>query len=151
MLFDALGNFCGSSGQAITASAASTEYIDLGATGTPALNSTALARDIGKGTPVNIRIQVTETFATLTSLKVAVQTDDNSSFSSAAVALETEAIPVASLVAGYVFNIQWFPRRTNERYVRLNFTVAGSNATAGKIFAGVVMSAEDNTMVTALA
>lgn len=149
MLADALTLF--SDSQAVTASAASTDYIDLGATGTPALNSTALARDIGKGNPVNIRIQCTESFATLTSLKVAVQTDDNSSFSSAAIALETEAIAQATLVAGYVFNIQWFPRRTNERYVRLYYTVAGSNATAGKIWAGVVMSAPDNQLVTALA
>lgn len=149
MIFDATLLF--SANQAITASAASTDYIDLGATGTPALNSTALSRDIGKGNPVNLRIQVTETFLTLTSLKVAVQTDDNSSFSSAATALETEAIAAATLVAGYVFNIQWFPRRTNERYVRLYFTVAGSNATAGKVYAGVVAAASDNQLATALA
>lgn len=148
MLADALTLF--SDAQAVTASAASTDYIDLGATGTPALNSTALQRDIGKGNAVNIRIQVTETFLTLTSLKVAVQTDDNSSFSSAATALETEAIAVATLVAGYVFNIQWFPRRTNERYVRLYYTVAGSSATAGKIWAGVVLSAPDNRTNSAL-
>lgn len=144
MLADALGNFCGATGQAITASAASTEYIDLGATGTPALNTTALSRDIGRGTPVNIRVQVTEAFATLTSLKVAVQTDDNTSFSSAATVLETEAIALATLTAGYVFNIQWIPRDTDERYVRLYFTVAGSNATGGKVWAAVVEAAQDN-------
>jgi len=149
MLADALTLF--SDSQAVTASAASTDYIELGATGTPALNSTALVRDIGKGNKVKIRIQCTEAFATLTSLKVAVQTDDNSSFSSAATALETEAILAATLVAGYVFNIEYLPRRTNERYVRLYYTVAGSNATTGKIWAGVVLEAEDNTTVTALA
>lgn len=149
MLFDALTLF--SDGQAVTASAASTDYIDLGATGTPALNSTALARDIGKGNKVKLRIQCTETFLTCTSVKVAVQSDDNSSFSSAATVLETEAIPVASLVAGYVFNIDEFPRRTNERYIRLYYTVAGSSATAGKITAGVVLAASDNVTATALA
>lgn len=150
MLFDALGNFCGASGQAITASAASTEYIDLGATGTPAPgHTTALKRDIGRGNPVNIRVQVTEAFATLTSLKVAIQTDDNSSFSSAATVLETEAIAVADLVAGYVFNLQWIPRNTDERYLRLYFTVAGSSATTGKIFAGVVQAGQDNDFLAA--
>ena len=144
MLADALLNFCGASGQAITASAASTEYVDLGATGTPALNTTALSRDIGRGTPVNIRVQVTEAFATLTSLKVAVQTDDNTSFSSAKTVLETEAIVLADLTAGYVFNIQWIPRDTDERYVRLYFTVAGSSATGGKVWAAVVQAAQDN-------
>ena len=149
MLFDALGNFCGSSGQAITASAASTEYIDLGATGTPALHSTALSRDIGRGNKVKIRVQVTETFATLTSLVVAIQTDDNSSFSSATTVLATQAIVAASLVAGYVFNLEYIPRNTDERYLRLYFTVAGSDATAGKIFAGVVADSQDNDNLAA--
>ena len=45
--------------QAITSSAASTNLIDLGATGTPPLSSTALVRDIGKGTPIEILIIVT--------------------------------------------------------------------------------------------
>lgn len=149
-MFDALGNFCGSTGQAITASAASTEYIDLGATGTPKPgHTTALARDIGRGNKVHLRIQVMETFATLTSLKVAVQTDTDSGFGSAATILETEAIPVASLTAGYVFNITEFPRNVDARYVRLYFTVAGSNATAGKIFAAVTDANADNDFLAA--
>jgi hypothetical protein len=40
--------------QAITATAASDNYIDLGATGTPKLrNAITLVRDISKGTPVH--------------------------------------------------------------------------------------------------
>lgn len=148
MLTDALGTF--SNQQAITASAASTSYVDLGATGTPTPgHTTALARDIGRGNPVNIRIQVTETFATLTSLKVAIQTDDNSGFSSAKTVLETEAIAAATLVAGYVFNIQWIPRDTDERYLQLYYTVGGANATAGKIFAATVEAAQDNDFLAA--
>lgn len=135
MLTDALGTF--SNGQAITASAASTNYVDLGAPGVPALNTITPTRDVGKGNVVPIRIQVTEAFATLTSLKVAVQVDDNTSFSSPTTVFESEAIPLASLVAGYVFNIEALPRGTNERYMQLYYTVAGSNATAGKVFAAI--------------
>jgi len=139
MLTDALGTF--SNQQAITATAASTDVIDFGAGGTPTPGHTvALTRDLGKGQAIMIRVQVTETFATLTSLTVSVQTDDNSGFSSATTVIATQAIPVASLVAGYVFNITEVPLLTTERYVRLNYTVAGSNATAGKIFASVVES-----------
>lgn len=143
MLFDSLGVF--SADQAITASAASTNVVDLGATGTPKPgHTTALVRDIGKGEPVPIRIQVTEDFATLTSLKVAVQVDSAEGFGSAVTVLETEAIPVASLVAGYVFNIEALPRGVNARYMRLYYTVAGSNATAGKVYAGIVSAVQSN-------
>ena len=123
--------------QAITASAASTNVIDLGDTGRVIGETADLSQDAGAGRKIPLRIQVTTAFATLTSLKVAVQTDDDSAFGSPTTVLETEAIPVASLVAGYVFNIDEIPLKTNERYVRLYYTVAGSNATAGKIFAGI--------------
>lgn len=148
MLSDALGTF--SNLQAITASAASTSHIDLGATGTPKPgHTTALSRDVGRGNKVKIRVQVTTAFATLTSLKVAIQTDDNDSFSSATTVLETEAIPVASLVAGYVFNLEYLPRNTDERYLRLYYTVAGSDATAGNVWAAVVEDAQDNDILAA--
>lgn len=125
--------------QAVTASAASTNYIDLLAAGTPYGAAAALNRDQGKGNKIPIHIQTTAAFATLTSLKVAVQTDDNTSFSSATTVLETEAIAAATLVAGYVFNIDSIPLQTTERYIRLYYTVAGSNATTGTIWAGVTM------------
>lgn len=148
MLTCALGTF--SNQQAITASAASTSSIDLSATGTPAPGHTvALSRDIGRGNPVNIRVQVTEAFATCDSLKVAVQTDADTAFGSVVTVLETEAIAVASLTVGYVFNLQWIPRNTDERYLRLYYTVAGSNATTGKVFAAVVESAQDNDILAA--
>lgn len=141
MIFDETNLF--SDDQAITASAASTNHIDLGATGTPPYGANALDRDIGKGTPIPIRVQVTEDFATLTSLTVAIQVDDNNSFSSPVTVMASQAIPVASLVAGYVFNMNYVPRGANERYLRLNYTVGGSNATAGAVIAGIVAANEE--------
>lgn len=144
MIYDAQTRF--SYAQAVTATAASTNVIDLLAAGIPYGNDVALSRDLGIF-DIYLRIQVVTAFATLTSLKVAVQTDDNSSFSSATTVLETEAIPAASLVAGYQFNINEFPLKTSERYVRLYYTVAGSDATAGAVTAGVVASNEQNLAV----
>lgn len=144
MLGDSLWNFCGASpGQAITATAASTNHVDLGALGIPPGHTITPTRDLGKGNRIPILIQVTETFATLTSLIVSIQCDDNDSFSSATTVLATQAIPLASLVAGYQFNIDFVPPKTNERYVRLNFTVGGSNATAGKVFATAIEAKQD--------
>jgi hypothetical protein len=148
MLTDSLWNFTGDSpGQAITASAASTNYVDLGALGViPGLPSgTTPTRDLGKGTRIPILIQVTETFATLTSLKVAIQTDSDSGFATAlTTVLETEAIVLASLTAGYQYNIDFIPPKTIQRYLRLYFTVAGSNATAGKVFASSILAKQDS-------
>lgn len=133
-----------SDGQAVTATAASTNTIDLGATGTP-YGGSALIRDIGKSSCIDLAVTVTEAFATLTSLTISVETDDNSSFSSAATVFTTTAIPVATLVAGYsIPMLAEFPEGTNERYVRLKYTVGGTNATTGKITAGVVAARQTN-------
>lgn len=135
MIFDQKNLF--SDQQAITATAVSTNVIDTGANGTPYGAGAALGRDQGKGCVLPLFIGVTENFATLTSLTATVQhSDDNSSFSDV---LGTPAIPVATLKAGYQFPIDSIPLTTTKRYIRLNYTVAGSNATAGKITAGITM------------
>lgn len=142
MILDSQNLF--SDGQAVTASAASTNYIDLGAGGTPYEGASALGRAIGKGVPIALMVQVSVTFATLTSLAVSVETDDNTSFSSATTVVTTPAIGVASLVAGYRFPLEVLPHGINERYLRLYYTVAGSNATAGAIDAGLVADLDTN-------
>lgn len=147
MIFDKQTQF--SAAQAITVSAASTNVIDLKAAGIPYGHTGAVTRDQGinaGGNEVPLLIQVVTAFATATSVKVAVQTDDNDAFSSAATVLESEAIPVASLVAGYKFNIPQLPEGTRERYVRLYYTVAGSDATAGAITAGIVAARQNNPL-----
>lgn len=136
MIFDKENLF--SDAQAITATAASTNIIDLGATGTVVGASAAVVRDIGKGRPLPLRVQVTEAFNTLTSLKVDIEVDDNASFSSARV-VDTQTILLAGLTLGAVFEgLKHVPVGVNERYVRLNYTVAGAAPTLGKITAGIV-------------
>ena len=127
-----------SDGQAITATAASTNIVDLGATGTP-YGGTALVRDVGLGRSVPIVVTVTQSFDALTSLTISVETDDNSSFSSATTKWTSPAYTLAQLATGAKYLLpDAIPAGVNERYVRLKYTVAGSSPTVGKITAGVV-------------
>ena len=115
-----------SNAQSITASAASTNYIDQKAAGDSVENPYVLVR-------------VTTAFATLTSLNVAIQTDDNSSFSSPKTLARSAEVPVASLTANAVIMKMRIPTGL-ERYIRLYYTVTGSDATAGKVSADILDS-----------
>ena len=118
MIIDAMLLF--SKDQAVTATAASTNALDLGQAGDAV------------GQELTIRAIVTQTFATLTSLTVKLQTSsDNSNWSDV---LLSPAIAAASLVKGAEIFCVRVPKGL-KRYVRLNYTVTGSNATAGKIYA----------------
>jgi len=139
---DAFSQF--SDEQAVTASAASTNHLNLGAAKTPPGAPAAVVRDIGGGNNQPIEVEVTEAFATLTSLTVNVEVDDNSSFTSAKTVATSGAIAAADMVVGYKFPISMVPPGANEQFMRLNYVVAGSNATAGKITAGLVFGRATN-------
>lgn len=141
MIFSAQSIF--SDDQAITATAASTNTIDLQATGTVYGAAAAISRDIGPGTAIDFLAQVTEDFNTLTSLAIALQVDDNSSFSSATTVF-THSVVLADLTAGYKLPFIYVPLNVNERYVRMNYTVTGTNPTTGKITSGIVMGVQTN-------
>lgn len=131
-----------SDAQAITATAASTNVIDLGATGTP-FGGVALTRNLGIGPEIPVSVRVVTSFATLTSLTVAVQTSpDNSTWTT----IESgRVVPVAELIAGHQFSVPCcLEEGVKVRYVRLNYTVTGSNATAGAVSAGIVASRQTN-------
>lgn len=125
-----------SDNQAITATAASTNYIDLGATGTPHGANGPLSRDIGKGEPVSIEAIVTEQFDNLTSLNIGIEVDDNTSFSSPTVVASFD-IALADLLVGKNLPFESLPNGVDQRYLRLNYTVTGTDPAAGKIYAGI--------------
>ena len=137
MIFDRTLLF--SDGQAITATAASTNVVDLGATGTVVGASAPIIRDIGHGTDAELSVSVTQSFNNLTSLTIAIQTDDNAAFSSATTVYTSPAYTLAQLATGAKYLLpDRMPVGVNERYVRLLYTVAGTAPTLGKITAGVV-------------
>ena len=131
-----------SENQAIVGSAPSTNYIDLGDTGTPHQGK-KLDRDIGKGQPVPIECIVTEAFNTLTSLTISVEVDDNPAFSSAKV-VDSASLTQAQLIAGANLPFRFIPDGTDERYLRLNYAVVGSNPSTGKLYAGISMGRQTN-------
>lgn len=130
MLYDLENIF--SNNQAVTADAASTNVIKI---------TNGQLKEVAFGTPIPLRIQVTEDFATLTSLEIKVQTATDAAFTTPVTLATTGAVAAASLVAGYVAPINFIPKG-NLGYLRLYYDVTGSNATAGKITAGIVAANE---------
>lgn len=112
--------------QAVTADAASTDLIDLDA-----------ARDIGAGTPLWLVVVVTTTMddtSDNSTCTVSVETDTAAAFSSATTTQTLEAFPAVS-VAGTTRIVPLAPFGTAERYMRLKYTMANGDLSAGKFTA----------------
>lgn len=136
-----------SDAQAITATARSTNIIDLGAAGTAYGHAAALARDVGKATDIPILVTVVEGFNNLTSLAVQLEVDDDPAFGSPTVVAAGPAVTLASggLGLGRVINFPaQLPEGTNERFLGLRYTVAGAAPTLGKITAAIVAGRQSN-------
>lgn len=124
--------------QAVTATAISENVIAWPDTGTVHGEAAAMSRDLGAGNPLPIMIQVTEDFATATSVTISIESDSVAGLSSSpTVHATTGAIPIATLVAGYKIPIRFVPDGTMGKYLGLRYTIGGSNATAGKFSAAV--------------
>lgn len=127
MILDAQTRF--SNAQAVTAAAASTDIIDLGA-----------ARDIGVGEDIYLVVQVTTTFADTGSdstLAVIIQNDDNASFSSPLTG-QTIGTFAALSAAGTRLVAKLQPLALNERYIRVYYTPGGGDLSAGAVSAFLV-------------
>lgn len=109
-----------SDGQSLTATAASTNLIDLGGD-----------HNVGIGEPmvvvVYLDVAADDTTGDETYV-VALQTDDNSSFSSAAQI--GSATITRGDAAGTRYAIPVPPDETGEQYLRLNYTLGGTTPTA---------------------
>lgn len=104
-----------SDAQALTATAASTNHINLGSD-----------RDMGKGEPMALVVTVGVALAgTSPTFQVAIQTDDNSSFSSATTLQSSETF--TALAAGDKVVVPL--GHTNEQYLRANYTLGGTSPT----------------------
>lgn len=104
-----------SDAQALSATGASTNLIDLGSD-----------RDLGKGEPLALVIEVDVALAgTTPTFQAAVQTDDNSGFASATTIItgqQYSALPAGSRI------VIPLPE-TNERYLCANYTLGGTTPT----------------------
>ena len=123
--------------QAVVASAASENVLDLRAAGTWVHATAPVIADLGVGYMVPLGIQITEDFDALTDLTIEVQVDGDSAFGSPKT-VQSQTILLADLVAGKKTAFQYVPRGVDERYMRLNYVVNGTNPAQGKITAGIV-------------
>ena len=129
MIFDMENLF--SNAQAVTASAASTNVIDLGS-----------VRDIGPGNPIDLTIQLTaDAGGTSPTIKAGVQIDTAENFSSAVTVAESAVISGGK--AGDQFSLNYVPNGTKGRYVRLYYTTTGSSPTHA-VTAGLSMGTQTN-------
>lgn len=103
------------------------DVIDLGAAPT--------LRDIGNGQPVYLVLQVSTTFVGASSTSQFKLLSDSTAnlATSATVHIDTGAIPVATLVAGYTLVLPLPVQETYERYLGLWHWAATANVTAGAI------------------
>jgi len=129
--------------QAITATAISTNVIDLGVPGTPYAAAAALNFDVGKGTPICFLAQVTEAFNTLTTLTFTLETSANSDLSASTV-LATEEVALADLIPGKQMFMQVLPSGITERYLGTRYTVAGTPPTLGRVTVGPTLGNQTN-------
>lgn len=107
-----------SDAQALTATAASTNVVDHGSD-----------RNLGMGVALAILIVFDVALAgTTPTLTIALQTDDNAAFSSAAQVAITASITAAAVGAKYVIMLP--PDTSMERFSRLNYTLGGTSPTA---------------------
>lgn len=137
MITDALLTL--SSAQAVTASAVSTNTIDL----------TAI-RDVGAGEQVEVyfNVDTTVTAAGAATVNFQVITSAAAALTSPTILAQTDAIPKASLTAGVRFAIQ-VPRaqltEKGQRYLGVQYTVATGPLTAGAFSSGIVLDYGDST------
>lgn len=101
--------------QSLTATAASTNTIDFSSD-----------RDVGRGEPMAAVVTVDTALAgTTPTFKVTIQTDDNTSFSSATDLVVSQEFSAAAAGDRIVVPLPL----SNERYVRLNYTLGGTSPT----------------------
>lgn len=132
--------------QAITADAASTNILDLGATGTAYGAAAALVRDVGKGNSIPLLVTVVEAFNNLTSMNVLVQVSIDSAFTTPITVYRSPEYLLAQLGVGSQYLLpDALPVETNKRYVRLFYDITGTAPTLGKVTAGVVAARQTNS------
>lgn len=115
--------------QAVTASAASTDYYDQ-----------QVAQNFGAlpGKFLQVTFDEAATAAGAATVVVTLQCDDNSAFSSPKTVATSATLALADMAPGKAPVILAIPPSLDERYVRVYYTVATGPLTAGKFTATVL-------------
>ncbi|MFW0699027.1 Bbp16 family capsid cement protein [Pantoea sp. R13S299] len=135
MILDKLLMF--SEAQAVTASAASTDVIDLG----PIDGN---RRDIGVGYPLELFVNVNTTAAAAGAATVNIQlqtSPDNSAWTTLA---STSDLALSALTSGKRVWSQKVPQGV-QRYLRVNYVVGTGPLTAGAFTAGINLDVDNNS------
>jgi len=127
--------------QAITASADSTNVIDLGVAETPYGGKAALNDDVGKGAKIPLLVQVTEDFDNLTTLEIKLSTGATTALGTT---IASQVILLADLIAGKQLNLDFLPNGIIEQYLGMEYVVVGTAPSAGKVTAGITMGVQTN-------
>jgi hypothetical protein len=133
-----------SDAQAVTAAAASTNYYDTGP-----LFTGNTGRNIGMGENLYFSISVDTAMTDSSSdstLAVTLETDDNTSFSSAATVATLVTIPaVTAAGTKYFVKVPIATTVPYERYIRCYFTPANGNLTTGAFTVALVKDPDNWT------
>lgn len=137
MITDKLNMFSGLAGQAVTATAASTDVLDLGP-----LTHGNTRRDIGAGEPLYLVIAVLVAAAAAGAATVNFQlqtSDDNATW---VTLFDSGSVAMADMTAGKRPVAVAVPRGVR-RYLRVNYSVGTGPLTAGTFWAGLVKDVQD--------
>lgn len=129
--------------QALTVTAVSQNFINLGVPGTPPAAPAPVKQDIGGARQIPVLVQVTEDFAGGTSLVAELQKSTTDDFAAFEVVASSGAVPVADLIAGKQLPIPVVPIGADAQYLRMAYTIDGT-MTAGRITAGVSAGNQSN-------
>nr|WP_154927529.1 hypothetical protein [Pantoea agglomerans] len=126
-----------SEAQAVTASAASTDVIDLGP-----IDGTR--RDIGVGYPLELFVNVNTTAAAAGAATVNIQLQTSPDNSTWTTLTSTGDLALSALTAGKRVMSQKVPQGV-QRYLRVNYVVGTGPLTAGAFTAGINLDVDNNS------
>lgn len=135
-----------SDAQALTLTgAASTNLIDLGATGTVLGAPAPLIRDIGKGKPIPIIVRMdVAAGGTAPTIQVNVEIDTAATFPSATII--ASSLVVAAATAGQEIWLDvYLPEGANQRFIRLDYITGGTTPTH-TVTAAIVAAKQSSTV-----
>lgn len=131
--------------QAITATDLSDNSLDLGAEG-QMFDGTAILKRKGVAEMIPLYIGVNQDFDNLTDLTISIEASDtvdgSGDINGTIETILSVTVPLAELVAGYIFPVDKLPRKVTKRFLQFRYTVNGAAPTQGQISAGFVAAVD---------